>query len=314
MFAGKSEELIRRLTRASIAKRRVLAVKSGLDTRYSGEHVASHAGARWPCHTVASSQELRQLLAAQEQPVEVLGIDEAQFLDEGLLPLALSLAGQGVQVICAGLDQDSLCRPFGPMGALLACADQVSKLSAVCVVCGEDASLTQMLIEGEPAGWEQVPSIKVGGSESYQARCRRCYQLPEQPAPERLTHSAPSEARPADRALSPSEGERGQTLQQLSERARVPPLEPVGELQGSARPRLEELGVRFQEETEFEGPGPTQWATVQLADGSIYALVHHYAHPSGALELLTQLGERVPANECRLSCARADWRAAWSAG
>jgi len=173
MFSGKSEELIRRLTRADIARQRVLAVKPVMDARYDVTAIASHAGRRWPGVAVEHSEEILRV-AAQHRP-DVLGIEEAQFFDDALPDVARQLVDDGVRVICAGLDLDALGRPFGPIPALVCEAEIVTKLHAVCVVCGADASRSQLLIDGEPAPWRDGPLINVAGAEAYEARCRACF-------------------------------------------------------------------------------------------------------------------------------------------
>lgn len=179
MFSGKSEELIRRLTRADIARQRVVAVKPVIDARYDVTAIASHAGRRWPCATVEHADDILRV-AAQHRP-DVLGIEEAQFLDDRLPAVARRLVDDGVRVICAGLDLDALGRPFGPMPALTCEAEVVTKLHAVCVVCGDDASRSQLLVDGAPAAWRDGPLINVGGAESYEARCRACFEVPDRP-------------------------------------------------------------------------------------------------------------------------------------
>jgi thymidine kinase len=176
MFSGKSEELIRRLARADIARQRVVAVKPAIDARYEPTAIASHAGRRWPCVAVSSADEVLRV-AAQHEP-DVLGIEEAQFFDERIIEVARELVDQGVRVVCAGLDLDALGRPFGPMPALVCEAEQVTKLHAVCVVCGDDASRSQLLVDGEPVPWQDGPLINIGGAEAYEARCRACFEVP----------------------------------------------------------------------------------------------------------------------------------------
>ncbi len=176
MFSGKSEELIRRLIRADYARMRVLAVKPAIDDRYETDAIASHAGRTWPCANVRSAGDIAAL-AAEHRP-QVLGIEEAQFLGDDLPELVRHLAARGTVVICAGLDLDALARPFGPMPALICDAERITKLSAVCVRCGQDACRTQLLRDGAPAPWQDEPLIVVGAAETYEARCRACHELP----------------------------------------------------------------------------------------------------------------------------------------
>ncbi|AFZ68576.1 thymidine kinase [Deinococcus peraridilitoris] len=178
MFSGKSEELIRRVTRAVIARQRVAVFKPAIDDRYHATHVASHSGRSVEAHAVRSSEEVRQLLRGEtpllsgevELP-DVVGFDEAQFFDAGLVPLALELAHAGVRVVMAGLDLDFRGEPFGVMPDLLARAESVEKLTAVCVECGAPATRTQRLIAGRPARYDDAV-VLVGAQESYEARCR----------------------------------------------------------------------------------------------------------------------------------------------
>ena len=166
MFSGKSEELIRRLTRAKIARRRVQVFKPRLDDRYSEEEVVSHGGLRLLALAVAKSDEV---LAKTHDRTEVVGIDEAQFFDAGIVEVAGRLADLGKRVIVAGLDQDYLGRPFDPMPALMAAAEDVTKTRAICMRCGAPASRTQRLV----ASTERVV---VGAAGMYEARCRRCFE------------------------------------------------------------------------------------------------------------------------------------------
>jgi thymidine kinase len=175
MFSGKSEELIRRVRRAIIAKRSVQVFKSHLDERYAGiYHISSHDGRSVEAVPVDSAAQIAQRV---EPHTQVVAIDEAQFLDQGIIPLATSLAERGVRVILAGTDTDFRGEPFGPMPQLLAVAEIVDKLHAICVVCGNPASRNQRLIEGRPARYDS-PIIMVGGEESYEARCRSCHRVP----------------------------------------------------------------------------------------------------------------------------------------
>jgi thymidine kinase len=175
MFSGKSEELIRRVRRAIIAKRSVQVFKSHLDERYAGIYqISSHDGRSVEAVPVDSAAQIAQRV---EPSTRVIAIDEAQFLDDGVVPLATTLAERGVRVIIAGTDTDFRGEPFGPMPRLLAVAEVVDKLHAICVVCGNPASRNQRLIEGRPARYDS-PIIMVGGEESYEARCRGCHRVP----------------------------------------------------------------------------------------------------------------------------------------
>ena len=168
MFSGKSEELIRRLRRAVIAKKRVQVFKSHLDDRYLGvQSVTTHDGISVEAIPVDSAGEIMRRLHPDS---EVIAIDEAQFLDEGIVDVATALAARGVRVIVAGTDTDFRGEPFGAMGQLMAVAEFVDKLQAICVICGDPACRNQRLIEGSPAVYDS-PTILVGGSESYEARC-----------------------------------------------------------------------------------------------------------------------------------------------
>ena len=175
MFSGKSEELIRRVRRALIAKKRVQVFKSHLDERYAGlYHVSSHDGRTVEAVPVDSPEQIARLVLPDTQ---VIAIDEAQFLQPGIIELVTSLAAAGHRVILAGADTDFRGEPFGPMPQLLAIAEQVDKLHAICVVCGNPACRNQRLIAGEPARYDS-PTIMVGGEESYEARCRSCHSVP----------------------------------------------------------------------------------------------------------------------------------------
>jgi thymidine kinase len=172
MFSGKSEELMRRVRRAIIARKRVQVFKSHLDSRYAGLFaVSSHDGRTAEAVPVDSSAQIAQRI---DPTAQVIAIDEAQFLDEGVVDLVSSLAARGRRVILAGLDTDFRGEPFGPMPRLMAIAEMVDKLSAICVLCGAPATRTQRLINGEPAAWDS-PTIMVGGTEAYEARCRACH-------------------------------------------------------------------------------------------------------------------------------------------
>ena len=174
MFSGKSEELMRRVRRATLARRRVQVFKSQLDDRYGIREVVSHDNGRLGAQMVSSSSELMQRI---REDTQVVAVDEAQFLDDGIVAVANALADRGVRVIMAGTDMDFRGLPFGPIGALLAVAEKVDKLQAICVRCGELATRNQRLLDGKAAPAEG-PTIQVGGLESYEARCRACHIVP----------------------------------------------------------------------------------------------------------------------------------------
>ncbi len=175
MFAGKSEELIRRVRRSVIARKKVQVFKSHLDDRYGGVFtVASHDGTLVEAEPVQASLEIMEHVRPD---TEVAAVDEAQFLDAGIVRVANALAGRGVRVILAGTDSDFRGEGFGAMPQLMAAAEIVDKLYAICVVCGGPATRNQRLINGKPAPYES-PTIMVGGRESYEARCRHCHEVP----------------------------------------------------------------------------------------------------------------------------------------
>ena len=175
MFSGKSEELIRRVRRGIIARRRVQVFKSHLDARYAGLYsVSSHSGGELDATPVDSSAEI---FRSVRPDTDIVAIDEAQFLDHGLVEVVTALAGAGKRVILAGTDTDFRGEPFGPMGELMCGAGHVDKVGAICVRCGELACRNQRLIDGRPARWDS-PTIMVGGRESYEARCRSCHEVP----------------------------------------------------------------------------------------------------------------------------------------
>jgi thymidine kinase len=187
MFSGKSEELIRRLRRAVIARQRVQVFKPVIDDRFSTNEVVSRDDRRLKAHAVATSAEM---LARVEIGVQVVGIDEVQFFDDGIVDVCMQLADAGIRVIAAGLDQDFLRRPFGPMPALLSVAEEVSKMHAICVRCRGAAQYSQRVAGGNA-------QVEVGDS-SYEPRCRSCYELykvavEEEPAVQ-LTMPQPIEA------------------------------------------------------------------------------------------------------------------------
>ena len=173
MYCGKSEELIRRLRRVKIAKQKVKVFKPVLDNRYSKKDVVSHSGNSIEAVPVDHPEEILERI---DETVDVVGIDEAQFFHEDLVEICEDLADQGIRVILAGLDRDFRNQPFGPMPELMARAEYVDKLHAICIQCGEPASRTQRLIDGEPAAIDD-PVILVGASEVYEARCRCCHAI-----------------------------------------------------------------------------------------------------------------------------------------
>ncbi|GGM92053.1 thymidine kinase [Thermus composti] len=173
MFSGKSEELIRRVRRALIAKQRVFVFKPRLDDRYHPSHVVSHDGKRVEAIPVESAREMEVYLDPLPQ---VVAVDEVQFLDRGFVGLAERWAQAGVRVIVAGLDLDFRGEPFGLMPELLARAEFVEKLSAICARCGAPATRTQRLVDGKPARYTD-PVILVGAEERYEPRCRACHQV-----------------------------------------------------------------------------------------------------------------------------------------
>ena len=175
MFSGKTEELIRRLRRAEIAKQKVQVFKPAIDTRYADREVTSHNGLQVEAIPVENVAQLRDLIGPE---TTVVAIDEAQFFDDAIVQLCSTLANRGLRVIVAGLDMDFRGEPFGPVPALMARAEQVDKLQAICVKCGGPASRTQRLIDGAPAAYDD-PVILVGASEVYEARCRGCHEIKE---------------------------------------------------------------------------------------------------------------------------------------
>lgn len=174
MFCGKTEELLRRVRRAAIARQRIQVFKPTIDTRYSTTRVASHNGLAWESEAINSSQEI---LARLRPDTTVVAIDEVQFFDDDIVAVCDELAQRGLRVIVAGLDLDFRGEPFGPMPELMAKAEQVDKLHAICVVCGAPASRSQRLINGQPARYDD-PIIVIGASETYEARCRDCHEVP----------------------------------------------------------------------------------------------------------------------------------------
>lgn len=177
MFCGKSEELIRRLKRANIARKHVVAFKPSIDNRSSMEYVTSHDGSKIRAIPV---QDARFILELITDDIDVIGIDEVQFFSHDIIMSICSLIDQGKRVIVAGLDLDFKRVPFGPMPTLLALADSITKLKAICITCGKDAHFSQRLVNGRPANHDD-PIIQVGGQETYQARCRSCHEIDKVP-------------------------------------------------------------------------------------------------------------------------------------
>jgi thymidine kinase len=174
MFSGKTDELIRRLVRATIARQKVQVFKPAIDIRYAVEKVASHTGSTFDAVPVEKAADIRSRLDAD---TTVVGIDEAQFFDAEVVQVAQELAHRGVRVLVAGLDTDFRGEPFGFMPVLMSVAEHVSKLHAICMTCGDEASRTQRLVNGKPARYDD-PVVIVGASELYEARCRRHHEVP----------------------------------------------------------------------------------------------------------------------------------------
>lgn len=174
MFAGKTEELIRRINRIKYAKKEVIVFKPVIDDRYDKTQVVSHSNHRVDSIPIVSSKEV--FTHIEKLPYAV-AFDEAQFFDKGLIDVIERLANSGVRVIVAGLDQDFRGEPFGIMPELMARAEYVTKLQGICMVCGAPATRTQRLINGRPASYDD-PTILVSASEKYESRCRHCHQVP----------------------------------------------------------------------------------------------------------------------------------------
>ena len=171
MYSGKSEELIRRIKRAKIAKQNIVVFKPSIDNRYSECDVVSHSGDSVNAIPISNPKEIYNFI---DEKTQVVGIDEVQFFDEEIVNIAVDLADRGIRVIAAGLDMDFKGEPFGPTPRLLAIAEFVDKIQAICSVCGQPATRSQRLINGEPAKYDD-PIIQTGAIESYEARCRKCH-------------------------------------------------------------------------------------------------------------------------------------------
>ena len=175
MFSGKTDELIRRLRRATIARQKVQVFKPRLDDRFHEEMVTSHAGGQFEASPIEKAEAIPSEI---DGDTTVVAIDEAQFFDEMLLKVCQDMADEGRRVIVAGLDTDFRGNPFGPVPSLMATAERVDKLHAICMVCGQQANRTQRLIDNAPARASD-PIIVVGASELYEARCREHHEVPE---------------------------------------------------------------------------------------------------------------------------------------
>jgi thymidine kinase len=176
MFCGKTDELIRRLRRATIARQKVQVFKPAIDFRYAVRKVTSHAGNDYEAIPIKQANEV---LAHLDHDTTVVAIDEAQFFDDKVVDIVQELADQGLRVIVAGLDTDFRGEPFGPMPVLMAKAEHVDKLQAICMVCGEPASRTQRIINGKPARYDE-PVVIIGAAEMYEARCRKHHEVPKE--------------------------------------------------------------------------------------------------------------------------------------
>lgn len=177
MFAGKSEELIRRVRTLSYAHQKIIAFKPAIDNRYDKTAIASHDGEKYQALAVSNVDDIEKNIAPDTQ---VVAIDEVQFFGQPIVSLVERLADKGIRVIVAGLDTDFRGEPFGPMPELLARAEFVTKLTAACTICGCAATRTQRLVNGEPAKFDD-PVILVGAKESYEARCRKHHVVPNRP-------------------------------------------------------------------------------------------------------------------------------------
>ena len=175
MFSGKSEELIRRVRRVQIAKKNIQVFKPTMDNRYAVQYIYSHNGTKVDAINITNPNEISEKI---EPDTEVIAIDEAQFYDDTIVSVCQKLADQGKRVIIAGLDQDFRGEPFGPIPKLLAVAEHIDKLQAICMLCGNTASRTQRLVNGQPAKYSD-PTILIGAKESYEARCRKCHKVPK---------------------------------------------------------------------------------------------------------------------------------------
>ena len=177
MFAGKTEELIRRINVLSYARKNILVFKPKIDDRYSTTEIASHAGSKVPCIVIS---EAKEILDHVNYDTDVVAIDEVQFFDEDVVDICEYLADSGLRVMVAGLDKDFRGEPFGVLPDLLTRAEFVTKLTVVCAKCGAPATRTQRIINGKPASFND-PIVLVGAKEAYEPRCRHCHEIVEKP-------------------------------------------------------------------------------------------------------------------------------------
>ena len=180
MFAGKTEELIRRINVLNFAKKKIVLFKPKIDDRYSATEIVSHSGSKLDCVVIEKAEEILEYVD-KDPDVEVIGIDEVQFFDHEVVEICDYLADQGKRVMVAGLDKDFRGEPFGIMPELLTKAEFVTKLTAVCAKCGSPATRTQRLIGGKPASYSD-PIVMVGAAESYEPRCRHCHKVIDKPS------------------------------------------------------------------------------------------------------------------------------------
>lgn len=177
MFAGKTEELLRRLRRAEIADQDIEVFKPDVDNRYETKKVGTHNGKSWEATVVPTDESGMETLVETGREYDIVAIDELNFFEEVAVPAIKELASDGTRVIISGTDQTFRGEAFTPVHTVMAIADEVSKLNAICECCGGTATMNQRLLDGSPAP-EDSPTVYVGGSESYEARCRRCHELP----------------------------------------------------------------------------------------------------------------------------------------
>lgn len=174
MYSGKSEELIRRIRRAKIARQKVQVFKPEIDIRYSKEDVVTHCGEKEDAIPINNSNDIIRLL---DMDTDVVAVDEVQFLDDGIIEVLNNIADNNKRVICAGLDMDFRGEPFSCVPKLMAIAEFVDKIQAICMICGNPATRTQRLIDGKPANYNDK-IVLIGATESYEARCRKCHDVP----------------------------------------------------------------------------------------------------------------------------------------